>query len=142
MTRCAPELFQFILQSFLQLQEQQGAQWEPGLMLHVTLRAACLSHMFTNLQWGFRLAPNNMYEVIWEVCQAIVDELWDKFIVTPNTEVQWGPCNNLFCINDLFCITRLILYQFLTYFVLLTYFVVKLPYFVLLGRLISYQQLT
>ena len=53
-----------------------------------------------------------------------------------------NPCNNLFCINDLFCITQLILYQFLTYFVLPTYFVVKLPYFVLLGRLMSYQQLT
>ena len=45
--------------------------------------------MFTDIQWGVRLAPNTISEVAREICQSMVDEFKDKFIVTPNTEVQW-----------------------------------------------------
>ena len=45
--------------------------------------------MFTDLHWGFRLAPNTISEVVWEVCRVIADAFWEEFIVTPNTEAQW-----------------------------------------------------
>ena len=95
-TRCAPELFQFVLQRITPAIARTlnkyrapgcpGAQLEPGLMLVVTLRYLCI---FTNLQWGFRFAPNTISEVVREVCQAIVDAFWEESIVTPSTEAQW-----------------------------------------------------
>ena len=98
-TRCGPELFQFILQRITpaiaripnnyRAPGRPGSQLEPGLMLAVTLRYLASGSMFTDLQWGFRLAPNTISEVVREVCQAIVDQFWDEFIVTPSTEVQW-----------------------------------------------------
>ena len=98
-TRCAPELFQFILQGISPRIRRRpnnyrpagrpGAQLEPGLMLAVTLRYLASGSMYTDLQWGFRLAPNTISEVVREVCQAIVDHFWDEFIVTPRAEAEW-----------------------------------------------------
>ena len=39
-------------------------------MLAVTLWYLASGNMFTDLQWGFRLAPNTISEVVREVCQA------------------------------------------------------------------------
>ena len=66
-----------------------GAQLEPGLMLALTLSYFSSHNMFTDLLRSFRLTPNTISEVVWAVCQAIVDGFWTIFIVTPNTEVQW-----------------------------------------------------
>ena len=79
-------------ESLLQLQQHlatTGAQLEPGLMLAVTLWYLASGSMFTNIQWGFRLGPNTISEVVQEVSQAIVDAFWEEFIVTPSTEAQW-----------------------------------------------------
>ena len=73
-----------------------GAQLEPGLILAVTLQYLVSGSMFTDLQWGFRLAPNTISEVVREICQAIVDEFRDEFIVTPSTEDQWRAVANAF----------------------------------------------
>ena len=69
---------------------------EPGLMLAVTLQYLTSDSIFTDLQWGFTLAPNTISEVIREVCQAIVDAFWEEFIVTPSTEAQWHAVVDVF----------------------------------------------
>ena len=106
-TRCAPELFQFVLQrltfaiarkpSNYRAPGCPGAQLEPGLMFAVTLQYLVSGSMFTVLQWGFRLAPNTISEVVQEVCQAIIYALLEEFIVTPSTEAQWHAIANAFC---------------------------------------------
>ena len=66
-------------------------------MLAVTLRYLASASMFTNLQWGFRTAPNTISEVVQEVSQANVDRFWDKFIMTANTDVQQCSVAVAFC---------------------------------------------
>ena len=74
-----------------------GTQLEPGHMFAVTLWYFALVSMFTDLQWGFRLAPNTISDVGGEVCQAIVEAYWEEFIVTLSTEAQWRAIADAFC---------------------------------------------
>ena len=58
--------------------------------------------MFTDLQWCFKVAQDNISEVVREVYQVFVDEFGDKFIVTPNIKVQLRSIAKAFLSHDIF----------------------------------------
>ena len=86
-TRCAPELFHFLLNRITprirrirnnyRPPSRPGSPLEPGLMLAVTLRFLASGNFYSDMQYGFRMPTSSISESVREVCQAIVDEFWD-----------------------------------------------------------------
>ncbi|XP_030844777.1 putative nuclease HARBI1 [Strongylocentrotus purpuratus] len=62
---------------------------EPGLKLAVTLRFLATSNSYKTLQYGFRVAHNTISVFIPHVFQAIIDELSDEVLMSPDTPEGW-----------------------------------------------------
>ena len=62
---------------------------EPGLKLAVTLRFLATGEAYKSLATAFRIGANSISIFVPEVCEAIIQEYMDEWLVCPKTPEEW-----------------------------------------------------
>jgi len=91
--RCGPDVFNELCRRLhpwlLRKPSNYRKPLSPELMVAITLRFLASGSDYRSLAFGFRVASNTISGVVKEVCHAIVGELEEELLSTPNTEDAW-----------------------------------------------------
>lgn len=91
--RLDEELFGEVLARISHRIEKKLTFWRrplpPGLRLSATLRFLATGESFKSLAYNYRIGWNTMRQLVYETCEAIIDEFLEEYMPCPTTPEGW-----------------------------------------------------
>ena len=93
MIRMDPPMFRELLARLTPRISKQDTNYrpaiKPGVRLAVTLKYLATGETYHSLSFAFRVPHNTIFQIIKDVCQAIIDEYANEVVDTPTSPDDW-----------------------------------------------------